>query len=342
MENITEKNLNEYNGFWVFAEQRNGVLMNIALELLGAGRELADILGVPLSAVLLGNGTDEMSKQLIHFGADKVYVVDHPLLKQYQTNAYTKAIVSLINKYKPEIMLFGATILGRDLAPRIATRLQIGLSADCVQLAIDKEKRLLEQTKPAFGGNVMATIVIPNHRPQMATIRPNVMKRLDPQTSRTGEIIKVDDVSIQADDLFTKIIDIVQETESAVNIQEAKIIVAGGFGLGKAENFGMLKELADLLGGAVGASRAAVDADWIPSYHLVGQTGKTVQPKLYIACGISGCIQHIVGMQSSETIIAINKDPKAPIFNIATYGIVGDAMEIVPALVKTFREKLGK
>jgi electron transfer flavoprotein alpha subunit len=283
-----------------------------------------------------------MSKQLIHFGADKVYVVDHPLLKQYQTNAYTKAIVSLINKYKPEIMLFGATILGRDLAPRIATRLQIGLSADCVQLAIDKEKRLLEQTKPAFGGNVMATIVIPNHRPQMATIRPNVMKRLDPQTSRTGEIIKVDDVSIQADDLFTKIIDIVQETESAVNIQEAKIIVAGGFGLGKAENFGMLKELADLLGGAVGASRAAVDADWIPSYHLVGQTGKTVQPKLYIACGISGCIQHIVGMQSSETIIAINKDPKAPIFNIATYGIVGDAMEIVPALVKTFREKLGK
>jgi len=337
-----DEKLNSYKGFWVFAEQRNGVLMNVALELLGAGRELADTLGVPLSAVLLGSETDEMTKQLIHFGADKVYVVDHPLLKQYQTNAYTKALVSVIEKYKPEILLFGATVLGRDLAPRVATRLQIGLSADCVQLAIDEEKHLLEQTKPAFGGNVMATIVIPNHRPQMATIRPNVMKRLEPQTSRTGEIIKVDDVSLQADDLCTKIIDIVQETESAVNIQEAKIIVAGGFGLGKPENFGLLKELADLLGGAVGASRAAVDADWIPSYHLVGQTGKTVQPKLYIACGISGCIQHIVGMQSSETIIAINKDPKAPIFNIATYGIVGDVTEIVPALTKTFREKLGK
>ncbi len=337
-----DEKLNSYKGFWVFAEQRNGVLMNVALELLGAGRELADTLGVPLSAVLLGSETDEMTKQLIHFGADKVYVVDHPLLKQYQTNAYTKALVSVIEKYKPEILLFGATVLGRDLAPRVATRLQIGLSADCVQLAIDEEKHLLEQTKPAFGGNVMATIVIPNHRPQMATIRPNVMKRLEPQTSRTGEIIKVDDVSLQADDLCTKIIDIVQETESAVNIQEAEIIVAGGFGLGKPENFGLLKELSDLLGGAVGASRAAVDADWIPSYHLVGQTGKTVQPKLYIACGISGCIQHIVGMQSSETIIAINKDPKAPIFNIATYGIVGDVTEIVPALTKTFREKLGK
>jgi electron transfer flavoprotein alpha subunit len=316
--------------------------MNVALELLGAGRELADILGVPLSAVLLGNETEEMSKQLIHFGADKVYVVDHPLLKNYQTNVYAKALTFLIEKHKPEILLFGATILGRDLAPRVATRLQIGLSADCVELTIDQEKRLLKQTKPAFGGNVMATIVIPNHRPQMATIRPNVMKRLEPQMSRIGEVIKVEDISLQASDLCTKILDIVQETESAVNLQESKIIVAGGFGLGKPENFSLLKELADVLGGAVGASRAAVDADWIPSYHLIGQTGKTVQPKLYIACGISGCIQHIVGMQSSEIIIAINKDPNAPIFNIATYGIVGDIAEIVPALTKTFREKLGK
>jgi electron transfer flavoprotein alpha subunit len=341
MENIA-KNLDDYKGFWIFSEQRNGVLMNVALELLGAGRELADILGVPLSAVLLGSETEEMSKQLIHFGADKVYVVDHPLLKNYQTNVYTKALASLIEKHKPEILLFGATILGRDLAPRVATRLQIGLSADCVELSIDQEKRLLKQTKPAFGGNVMATIVIPNHRPQMATVRPNVMKRLEPQMSRTGEIIKAEDISLQTSDLCTKILDIVQETESAVNLQESKIIVAGGFGLGKPENFSLLKELADVLGGAVGASRAAVDADWIPSYHLIGQTGKTVQPKLYIACGISGCIQHIVGMQSSEIIIAINKDPNAPIFNIATYGIVGDIAEIVPALTKTFREKLGK
>jgi electron transfer flavoprotein alpha subunit len=331
-----------YSGLWVFAEQRDGTLMNVALELLGAGRELADTLGVPLSAVLLGNDTNTMAQQLIHFGADQVYVVDHPLLKQYDTNAYTKAIASVIQKYHPDIVLFGATFLGRDLAPRVATRLRIGLSADCTELAIDPESRLLVQTKPAFGGNVMAKIIIPNHHPQMATVRPNVMKRLEPQTSRIGNIIHVDDISLQAEDVFTKIIDIVQETESAVNIQEAKIIVAGGFGLGKAENFSIIKELADVLGGAVGASRAVVDADWIPSYHLVGQTGKTVQPKLYIACGISGCIQHIVGMQSSEIIIAINKDPNAPIFNIATYSIVGDLNEVVPAITKVFREKLGK
>jgi electron transfer flavoprotein alpha subunit len=340
MENIA-KNLDEYKGLWIYAEQRDGTLMNVALELLGAGRELADILGVPLSAILLGDGTDEIAKQLIHFGADQLYVLDHPLLKQYETNIYTKAIASLIEKYHPEIVLFGATFTGRELAPRLATRLQVGLSADCTELSID-QNRLLVQTKPAFGGNVMAKIIIPNHRPQIATVRPNVMKRLEPQSSRTGQIINVDDISLQAEDLLTKVIDIVQETESGVNIQEAKIIVSGGFGLGKAENFSLIKELADVLGGAVGASRAVVDADWISSYHLVGQTGKTVQPKLYIACGISGCIQHIVGMQSSEVIIAINKDPNAPIFNIATYGIVGDLVEIVPAITKVFKEKLGK
>jgi len=339
---MVEEKCETYSGLWVFAEQRDGTLMNVALELLGAGRELADTLGVTLSAVLLGNDTNSMAQQLIHFGADQVYVVDHPFLKQYDTNAYTKAIASVIQKYHPDIVLFGATFIGRDLAPRVATRLQIGLSADCIELAIDPESRLLVQTKPAFGGNVMAKIIIPNHRPQMATVRPNVMKRLDPQTSRTGNIIHVDDVSLQAEDVFTKIIGIVQETESAVNLQEAKIIVAGGFGLGKAENFSLIKGLADVLGGAVGASRAVVDADWIPSYHLVGQTGKTVQPKLYIACGISGCIQHIVGMQSSEIIIAINKDPNAPIFNIATYSIVGDLNEVVPAITKVFREKLEK
>jgi len=335
-------NFDEYKGLWVYAEQRDGILMNVALELLGAGRGLADILGVPLSALLLGNRTDEIAKQLIHFGADQVYVVDHPLLKQYEVNLYTKAIASAIEKYRPEIMLFGATFIGRELAPRLATRLQVGLSADCTELAIDQENRLLVQTKPAFGGNVMAKIIIPNHRPQIATVRPNVMKRLEPQTSRTGQIIHINDVSLQAEDILTKVIDIVKDAESSVNLQEAKIIVAGGFGLGKAENFSLIRELANVLGGAVGASRAVVDADWISSYHLVGQTGKTVQPKLYIACGISGCIQHIVGMQSSEVIIAINKDPNAPIFNIATYGIVGDLTEIVPAITKVFKENLGK
>ncbi|MGB9596049.1 MAG: electron transfer flavoprotein subunit alpha/FixB family protein [Candidatus Poribacteria bacterium] len=339
---MEKKDINEYKGLWIYAEQRDGILMNVALELLGAGRGLADILNVPLSALLLGNRTDEIAKQLIHFGADQVYVIDHPLLKQYEANLYTKAIVSAIEKYCPEILLFGATFIGRELAPRLATRLRIGLSADCTELAIDQENRLLVQTKPAFGGNVMAKIIIPNHRPQIATVRPNVMKRLEPQMSRTGQIIRIDDVSLQAEDILTKVIDIVKDTESSVNLQEAKIIVAGGFGLGKAENFRLIKELADVLGGAVGASRAVVDADWISSYHLIGQTGKTVQPKLYIACGISGCIQHIVGMQSSEVIIAINKDPSAPIFNIATYGIVGDLTEIVPAITKIFKEKLGK
>lgn len=337
-----EKDINKYKGLWIYAEQRDGILMNVALELLGAGRKLADILGVPLSALLLGDGTDGIAKQLIHFGADQVYVIDHPLLKQYEANLYAKAIASAIEKYRPEILLFGATFIGRELAPRLATRLRVGLSADCTELEIDQENRLLVQTKPAFGGNVMAKIIIPNHRPQIATVRPNVMKRLEPQLSRIGQIIRIDDVSLQAEDILTKVIDIVKDTESSVNLQEAKIIVAGGFGLGKAENFGLIKELADVLGGAVGASRAVVDADWISSYHLIGQTGKTVQPKLYIACGISGCIQHIVGMQSSEVIIAINKDPNAPIFNIATYGIVGDLIEIVPAITKVFKEKLGK
>ncbi len=333
-------NEKEYNGIWIFAEQRDGKVAKVVLELLGAGRILADELNVPLSAVLLGNNVSDLPRQLIHFGADKVYLIDHPLLEQYQVNSYTKAIVHLINKYRPEILLFGATNTGRELAPRIATRLQVGLSADCVKLSIDKEKSLLVQTKPAFGGNVMAEIIIPDHRPQMATVRPNVMKPIEPQTSRIGEIIK-DDVILQSEDICTKVLDVIYESESQIKLEEAKIIVSGGYGVGKPENLKLIRELAEVIGGAIGASRAIVDAGWISASHLIGQTGKTVSPKLYIACGISGCIQHIVGMQSSEIIIAINKDPNAPIFNIATYGIVGDILEIVPAIIKTFRGKLG-
>lgn len=339
---MEKPDLDSYSGLWIFAEQLDGKLMNVALELLGAGRKLADDLNVPLSAVLLGDVVNGMAQQLIHFGADQVYSVTHPLLRKYEIGVYTKSLASLIDRYRPEILLFGATSIGRELAPRVATRLRTGLSADCTGLEIDHEKRLLVQTKPAFGGNLMATIIIPNHRPQMATVRPNVMTPLEPQTSRTGKIIQVDDISLQAEDFLTKILDVVRDSDSAVNLQEADVIVAGGCGLGKAENFRLIKELADLLGGAVGASRYAVDADWIPSSHLVGQTGKTVHPKLYIACGISGAIQHLVGMETSDVVVAINKDPNAPIFNVATYGIVADIFEIIPVLIKTFREKLNK
>ena len=337
-----EVDVSGYKGVWAFAEQNDGKIMNVGLELLGVGRELADALDVPLSAALLGSEISDKAQQLIHCGADQVYLIDHPLLKNYQTDIYTKAMVSLIDRFFPEVVLFGATSMGRALAPRIAARIQTGLTADCTELSIDTEKKLLVQTRPAFGGNLMATIISPNHRPQMATVRPNVMKRLEPQTSREGKVIEVKDVTLQAEDIYTKILEIVHDDVTAVNLQEADIIVSGGRGLGKAENFSLIQELADTIGGAVGASRATVDAGWIPSYHQVGQTGKTVHPKLYIACGISGAIQHLIGMQTSDNIIAINKDPEAPIFNVATYGVVADLFDIVPALTKVFREKLGK
>jgi len=337
-----EVDVSGYKGVWAFAEQNDGKIMNVGLELLGVGRELADALDVPLSAAFLGSEISDKAQQLIHCGADQVYLIDHPLLKNYQTDIYTKAMVSLIDRFFPEVVLFGATSMGRALAPRIAARIQTGLTADCTELSIDTEKKLLVQTRPAFGGNLMATIISPNHRPQMATVRPNVMKRLEPQTSREGKVIEVKDVTLQAEDIYTKILEIVHDDVTAVNLQEADIIVSGGRGLGKAENFSLIQELADTIGGAVGASRATVDAGWIPSYHQVGQTGKTVHPKLYIACGISGAIQHLIGMQTSDNIIAINKDPEAPIFNVATYGVVADLFDIVPALTKVFREKLGK
>lgn len=337
-----EVDLSSYKGLWIFAEQRDGKLMNVALELLGVGRDLAEALNVSLSAVLLGDTIDSLPQQLVHFGADQVYFIDHPLLKQYQTDIYTKALVSLIDRYLPEIVLFGATSIGRTLAPRVAARLQTGLTADCTGLTIDREKQLLVQTRPAFGGNLMATIVIPNHRPQMATVRPNVMKRLEMQTSRTGKVIGMRDISLEAEDVCTKILEIIHDSDTTVNLQEADIIVSGGRGLGRPENFKLVRELAGVLGGAVGASRATVDAGWIPSYHQVGQTGKTVHPKLYIACGISGAIQHLIGMQTSDIIVAINRDPNAPIFNVATYGVVADLFDIVPALTKAFREKLGE
>jgi electron transfer flavoprotein alpha subunit/NAD-dependent dihydropyrimidine dehydrogenase PreA subunit len=334
-----EKDLSCFKGVWVFAEQREGKVMPVTYELLGEGRKLADILHEELCAVLLGDKLESIPEQLIACGADKVYFASDPLISHYRNEFYTKIIVDLINKYKPAIFLIGATTTGRSLAPRIAARIKTGLTADCTGLDIDKEKKILLQTRPAFGGNIMATIISPNHRPQMATVRPKVMKKPVKQEGRNGEIINIKP-GISAGDALTQILKLIKLEDKVVDLQEADIIVSGGRGLGRAENFSLIRELAEVMGGAVGASRATVDAGWIPSYHQVGQTGKTVCPKLYIACGISGAVQHQVGMQNSETIVAINKDPNAPIFNFATYGIIGDLFEIIPLLTKKLKEQL--
>jgi len=324
-----------YRGVWVYAEQRDGVIQDVVYELLSKGRELADKLQGRLEAVLLGSDITSKAQDLVAWGADKVYVVDDPGLAEYNTDLYTDAFVELARKYRPEIVLAGATSIGRAFIPRVAVRLHTGLTADCTGLEIDDEKRILLQTRPAFGGNIMATIICPDHRPQMATVRHKVMRKAEPDAARRGEIV-VEQVNLR--EPRTTIIEVHHEMGQQVNLTEADIIVSGGRGLGKPENFALIRELAQELGAAVGASRAAVDAGWIPAYHQVGQTGKTVCPKLYIACGISGAIQHLAGMSSSDTIVAINKDPDAPIFDIADYGIVGDLFEVIPAMIKVLRE----
>jgi electron transfer flavoprotein alpha subunit len=328
-----------YSGVWVFGEQSGGVPAGVALELLGEGRKLADELNETLSAVLIGDHVEQAAKTLIAHGADKVYLVDDPSLKNFNDESYADIFVQLIGQYKPEIILMGATTYGRSLAPRVSSRINTGLTADCTKLEIDPEKKILRQTRPAFGGNLMATIICPNHRPQMSTVRPKVMKPLDPDESRTGEIIRPD-VTIPTD-LKTKVLEVVSELCEMVSLTEADIIVSGGRGIGDPKNFAMIEELARTLGGAVGASRATVDAGWIEYSHQVGQTGKTVGPKVYFACGISGAVQHLAGMSSSDTIIAINKNPDAPIFNVATFGIVGDVLQVVPALISEFKARLG-
>ncbi len=336
----TAADISEYKGVWVFGEQTGGTPAGVALELLGEGRKLSDILGVELSAVLLGSNIEQAAKLLIAHGADNVYLIDHPSLQYFNDESYTDIFVQLIKNYKPEIVLMGASTYGRSLAPRISSRINTGLTADCTKLEIDTEKKILLQTRPAFGGNLMATIICPNRRPQMATVRPKVMKAIEPDYARTGSIIRPD-VKLPVQ-LATKVVDVVSNLTQMVNLTEADIIVSGGRGLGDPKNFSLLEELARLLGGAVGASRAAVDAGWIEYCHQVGQTGKTVGPKVYFACGISGAVQHLAGMSSSDTIIAINKNPDAPIFKVATFGIIGDVLQVVPALINEFKTRLAQ
>jgi len=324
-----------YRGVWVFAEQRNGRLKSVAYELLSRGRQLADTLGTELCVICFGHGINE-AQQLIAYGADKVYLMDAPALSSNQDDLYTKGLVELIEKYKPEIVIAGATSLGRSFIPRVAAILKTGLTADCTGLEIDPETGLLLQTRPTFGGNIMATIICQTKRPQMSTVRPRVFKKGTPDGRRKGQVIRVD-FNKQRITSRTKLLSFIDDITEAVKLEDANIIVSGGRGLGKAENFQLLEELAGVMGAALGSSRPPVDEGWIPYSHQVGQTGKTVCPKLYIACGISGAVQHMAGMQTSDTIVAINDDPNAPIFDVATYGIVGDLFKVVPMLIKKLK-----
>ncbi|KWT76835.1 FAD-binding protein [Candidatus Magnetominusculus xianensis] len=335
---IKQGDLTDYKGVLVFAEQREGHIAHVAFELLSAGRTLADKLSVPLSAALFGAG-ELAAAELIKWGADTVYLCDDASLTRFNDEPYSELLSKIIIEHRPEIVLAGATAVGRSFFPRVAARLHAGLTADCTSLEIEKGTRNLLAIRPAFGGNIMATILCPDTRPQMATVRPKVMKTSGYDTNRKGEIIKIDKPQKAS---RTKVVDVVKD-DSLFNIslQDAEVIVSGGRGLGGAKGFEVLRELAGLLGGTLGASRAAVDEGWIQYGHQVGQTGKTVCPKIYIACGISGAVQHMVGMQSSDIIVAINKNPEAPIFNIANYGIVGDLYEVIPLAIKKIKGDKG-
>ena len=321
---------------YVIAEQRDGKIMKVSYELIGKARELADDLGQEVVAVLMGSGVEAVAGDLAKAGADKVVVVDDPMLAEYVTEPYTKAVTAVIKAQDPEIVIFGASSIGRDLAPRVSARIHTGLTADCTKLEIDPETKLLNMTRPAFGGNIMATIVCANHRPQMATVRPGVMQALA-ACDKVGTIEKFD-VEFTAEDMNVEICEVVKTEKKSVDITEAKILVSGGRGLGGPEGFEPLKELAKVLGGEVSSSRAAVDAGWIDRDRQVGQTGKTVRPDLYIACGISGAIQHAAGMEESEFIVAINKEESAPIFSLCDLGIVGDLNKIVPKLTEALKK----
>jgi electron transfer flavoprotein alpha subunit/NAD-dependent dihydropyrimidine dehydrogenase PreA subunit len=328
--------IEDYRNVWVFAEQRDGVLANVSFQLMSKARDLADVLGVEAIGVVLGSDVGHLGQPLIWRGADRVFIADDRELAHYRAEPYARVLSDLIQERKPEIVLFGATVVGRGLAPRISQRIYTGLTADCTGLDIDESERGLLQTRPAFGGNIMATIICPNHRPQMATVRPGVMRALEPDKTREGVIENVP-VSLQEADTRVKLIEVVKEARRRVELEEAGIIVSGGRGLGGPDGFKLMEELAQALGGEVGASRVAVDSGWISQDHQVGQTGKTVRPDLYLACGISGSIQHQAGMKESAYIVAINKDPNAPIFGIADLGIVGDLYQVVPRLIEELK-----
>ena len=327
----------DYSGIWVFVEQREGVVAGVSYELLGKGRELADQLSCELSAVLFGNELNGLAEELIFYGADQVIVIDDPALINFRDERYSEALVYLAQKYRPAIILTGATVIGRSFIPRVAIKLNTGLTADCTGLNIDDETGNLLQTRPAFGGNIMATILTANHRPQMATVRHKVMNPLARDDSRMGTII-LEEYNFELEEDQTRYISFEKEKTNLINITDANVIVSGGRGIKDAKNFAMIEELAEALDGAMGASRAAVDSDWIAYSHQVGQTGKTVKPSIYIAVGISGAIQHLAGMSSADYIVAINKDPDAPIFKVADLGIVGDLFELVPKLIKRIKE----
>ena len=328
-----------WRGVWVYVEHMDGKAEPVSWQLLGKGRELAQDLNVELAALVLGSDVERLADEAAEYGADKVYLVDTPILKDYRAETHLGTCAYLVDKYSPEILLIGATGLGRDLAGAVATRLGTGLTADCTGLAIDKEKGFLEQTRPAFGGNIMATILCEKARPQMASVRPNVMPTPPRIPGRKANLIR-ESISFDEKQILTRILEVVSiQCESSVDITAMKIIVSGGRGLMGPENFTMLQELADLLGGVVAGSRSAVDAGWITHERQVGQTGKTVRPKLYVACGISGAIQHLVGMQDADYIIAINKDRQAPIFDVAHLGIVGDVFEIIPGMIAELRKR---
>ena len=348
--------LTDYKDVWVYVEQRAGKFMAVALELLGEGYRLSREISnnTKVCAVLVGSDVSHLTSELFAYGADKVYIADDPLLKNYTTDGYTKVMTEAINAYMPEIVLFGATHIGRDLAPRIAARLDTGLTADCTRLDIntanymdylekyttasltglDREDKSvgLKQTRPAFGGNLMATILCPNTRPQMSTVRPGVMSKREKAEGAKGELVKLD-VKLSAQDISVEVLEVVKATKEIVSLTEAKIVCSGGRGLGDASGFDLISAFAKKVGGVVGASRAAVDAGWIGHSHQVGQTGTTVKPNIYFACGISGAIQHQAGMQTSDIIVAINKDPDAAIFQIADYCLIGDLRKIIPEIM---------
>jgi len=338
--------VNREGEVWVFAEQHNGRLEDTPIELMSKARRLSDTLGVKLSSVVLGDGVKVLANKLIQYGADNVYLVEHPLLRTYQTNSYARAICELIHKHKPQIVLYGATIAGRDLAPRIASAIKAGLTADCTDLQIGDHKavrdgtlhkNLLFQIRPAFGGNIIATIINPERWPQMATVREGVMPMPEPDVNCNGKIIN-EKISLVEEDLPLEILE-EHKRPKKVDLKAARIIVTGGAGVGSAENFKLVWDLANCLGAAPAATRAAVDLGFIDKDHQIGQTGTTVRPALYIAVGVSGAIQHQAGMSQSQKIVAINNDPDAPIFQIAHYKIVGDLNEVVPIMIRSIKEK---